>query len=193
MRPSGVLITRSQRPRRIRSTTVGSPSVASLSFRTGSTAIPAAASVAAVPSVAYELEAEADERGRDRHRLLVVGLADGDEDGARARQPPSGRPLGLVERGREVGGARHHLAGRAHLRSEDRIAAREAREGQHRGLDAPLARRTLGRQLELRDRRAEREAAGRLDELDVRSPCSRRARSATRAGSPRSRTRRRRP
>ena len=35
-----------------RSTTVGSPSVASLSFRTGSTAIPAAASVAAVPSVA---------------------------------------------------------------------------------------------------------------------------------------------
>ncbi len=114
-----------------------------------------------------ELEAEPDERRGDRHGLLVVGLADGDEDGAGARQPPPRGPLGLVERGREVGGARHHLTGRAHLRAEHRIAAREACERQHRGLDAPLPRRPLGRKPQLRDRRPEREAAGGFDELDA--------------------------
>ena len=76
-----------------------------------------------------ELEAETDERGGDRHGLLVVGLADGDEHGTGTRQPPPRGPLGLVERSREVGRARHHLTGRAHLRTEDRIAAGKRANG----------------------------------------------------------------
>ncbi len=50
---------------------------------------------------------------------------------------------------RQVGRARHHLAGRAHLRAEHRIGAGEASERQHRRLDADLPRRPFGRQREV--------------------------------------------
>ena len=73
-----------------------------------------------------------------------------------ARQRPAGGALGLRERGREVVGARHHLAGRAHLGAEHRVGAGEAGEGQDRGLDADLARRPLGRQAEVGERRRRR-------------------------------------
>ena len=48
-------------------------------------------------------------------RLVAVG--DGDEHGAAVGQLGAGGRLGLGERGREVAGDPHHLAGRAHLRA----------------------------------------------------------------------------
>ena len=44
----------------------------------------------------------------------------------------AGRGLRLAERGRVVGRDAHHLAGRLHLRAEQRVGAREAAERQHR-------------------------------------------------------------
>ena len=67
------------------------------------------------------------------------------------RQPRAGRGLRLGERGREVGGDAHHLAGRAHLRAEQRVGAGEAVERQHRLLDRRRGRRA--------DRRAGRASA----------------------------------
>ena len=53
----------------------------------------------------------------------------------------AGGRLRLRERGREVARDAHHLAGRAHLRPEQRVGAGEAVERQHRLLDADVRRR----------------------------------------------------
>ena len=82
-------------------------------------------------------------------------------------QRPAGRALGLGEGGREVGGARHHLAGRAHLRAEHRVGAREADERQHGGLDAHL-RAACGRaaaRSSVGQARAGGDPAGGVDEV----------------------------
>ena len=70
-------------------------------------------------------------------RLVFVG--DRDEGGAAARQRHPGGGLGLGERRREVAGDAHHLAGRAHLRPQQRVGALEAVERQHRLLDRHVA------------------------------------------------------
>ena len=84
------------------------------------------------------------------------------------RQRAPGGALGLRESRRQVGRARHDLAGRAHLRAEHGVGAGEARERQHRRLDAHL----LGPPLlaAARARAGARPAArrhGRVDEVDA--------------------------
>ena len=81
------------------------------------------------------------------------------------RQRAAGGALCLGERGRQVGGARHHLSGRAHLGAEHGIGAREAREREHRCLDAHLLR-PRRRQVEVAQLLAGGELAGGLDEVD---------------------------
>ena len=54
----------------------------------------------------------------------------------RWRQRPARGALGLGERRGEVRGARHHLSGRAHLRPEHGVGAREAGEREDGRLDA---------------------------------------------------------
>ena len=71
-------------------------------------------------------------------RGRLVGVGDGDEDGAVVREPHTRGALGLAEGGRKVIGDPHHLAGALHLRPEHRVDAREARERHHRLLDAHL-------------------------------------------------------
>ena len=58
----------------------------------------------------------------------------------RGRQRDARRGLRLGERGREVLGDAHDLAGRAHLRAEQPVGAVEAVERQHRLLDARRGR-----------------------------------------------------
>src|SRR5256714_13625608 len=57
-----------------------------------------------------EREAEPGQRGRDRDEGRLVVVANGEERRTRGGQRPAGRALCLGERGRQVGGARPHLA-----------------------------------------------------------------------------------
>ena len=97
-----------------------------------------------MPSVATQLEPELRERAGDRDDRDLVGVANGQERAPAGRERAAGGALGLGERGREVGGARHHLARRAHLGPEHRVGAGEAREREHRGLDVVAADAALG-------------------------------------------------
>ena len=65
-------------------------------------------------------EAEPGEAPAELDGGRLVGVAHREERDPRVRQRPAGGALGLGERGREVGRARHHLAGRAHLRARAR-------------------------------------------------------------------------
>ena len=110
-----------------------------------------------------------------------------EERGAAVREPRARRGLRLRERGREVGGHAHHLAGRAHLRAEQRVGAGEAVEREHRLLDRDVRARGVLGQVQLA-RAARRASPGtRAWPAAARSPWRRTARSATRAGWPRSR------
>ena len=91
----------------------------------------------AVASSSKPRPASACATGRDRG---LVGIADRQEGRAAGRERTTGRALGLREGGGRVGGARHHLAGRAHLGPEHRVGAGEAGERQHGGLDADQVR-----------------------------------------------------
>ena len=77
----------------------------------------------------------------------------------------SGRPAARSAFANAVGKsarARHHLAGRAHLRAEHRVGAGEARERQHGRLDAHLraaAAPAAARAREMRAPAASRHAA----------------------------------
>src|SRR5579862_1666616 len=115
-----------------------------------------------------QTEAETRERRRDRHRCLLLGRADGEEYRSLVRQRAAGCALRLGERGRQIGGARHHLAGRSHLVTEDRVAAGAPRERKNRGLHAPLLRRPLARQPEVGDARAGGEPTRRGNQLHAR-------------------------
>ena len=86
-----------------------------------------------------QLEAEVVELGGDLGRRRLVGVGDGDEDGALGRQRDAGRRLGLAEGGGEVVGDAHHLASALHLGPEHRVGAGKTGEGQHRLLDADQA------------------------------------------------------
>ena len=92
-----------------------------------------------------DLEAEVVQLRREPGAGGLVGVGDGDEDGAAVRQRGAGGGLRLGERGLEVGRDAHHLAGRAHLGAEQRVGAEEAVEGQDRLLDGDVARRSSGR------------------------------------------------
>ncbi len=175
-----MLTTRSHRPRRIRSTTVAA-SPRSLTLRTSSTSSPAERSAAAVPAVACRRNPNRANARARRNDGNLVGIAYREEDGTAHGQRPARGPFGLREGRREVGRARHHLAGRPHLGAEHRIRAGEPRERQHGCLDAHLPRRPLRGEPELLDPRAGREPARRLDEVHAR----RLRRERHRPGSPR--------
>jgi len=96
-------------------------------LRTCSTAILASASARAVPAVATS-----------RKPSFESEAATSTAAGLSASRTESGRALGFGEGGREIGGARHHLAGRSHLRAENRVRAGETRERQNRGFDTEL-------------------------------------------------------
>ncbi len=68
----------------------------------------------------------------------------------------------LAEGGRVVAGDAHHLAGRLHLRAEQRVGAREAHEGQHRLLDRDVRRNPGGppARVEVAQALAEHQPAG---------------------------------
>ena len=85
----------------------------------------------------------------EEHRPLVGQL------GARRR-------LGLGERGREVGGDAHHLAGGAHLRAQQGVGPGEAAERQHRLLDADVPAPRRGGQAEIGDLLPQQDPAGEL-------------------------------
>ena len=100
------------------------------------TGTPMRAIASAVPRGGDDPEAEVVQRSAAiGERAGLVGVGDRDEDGALARQRHAGGRLRLGERGREVAGDAHHLAGRAHLGPEQRVGAVEAVERQHRLLD----------------------------------------------------------
>ncbi len=89
---------------------------------------------------------------------------------ALARQRHPGRRLGLGEGGREVARDAHHLAGRAHLRAEQRIRAFEAVERQHGLLDRDvlsIADPLLAPADQALNALAEHDPAGELRERDA--------------------------
>ena len=117
-----------------------------------------------------------DERGSRASRATpatstAAGLSASRTERKAVPSVGSGRPAArsaFAKRRREIGGARHHLAGRAHLGAEHRVGAGEARERQHRGLHAETCFGVgLGREVELGERRARGEPAGGLDEVDA--------------------------
>ncbi len=185
-----MLITRSQRRLRIRSTTCGEPSPILL---IGVTGTPIRSIAWAVPPVAITSKPRSWKRAAS---WVAAGLSVSVT--VMKTEPSSGSDdagggLGLAERGREVGGDAHHLAGALHLRAEHRVGAGEAGERQHRLLDADVVGRAARA---APGRRASRpaSAAPRSSPAAPRSPSRRRARCARRAGWPRSRrARRRRP
>jgi len=104
--------------------------------------------------------------GEDGRRRLVA-VADREEDAALERQRRADGGVRLAERRREVVGDPHDLPGRLHLRSQARVAPREAVEGKHRFLDADvLGHETIG-QMEVAQALAEDHARGELGELDA--------------------------
>ena len=133
--------------------TCGEPSPILFSRSTGT---PMRAIASAVPRVATIRKPLSCRICAIRERAGLVGVGDGDEGRAAARQRHAGGGLRLGERGREVARDAHHLAGRAHLRAEQRVGALEAVERQHRLLDRDVIAEAepfaLARQLELGDR-----------------------------------------
>ena len=85
-----------------------------------------------------ELEAQAREGRADRDGCLFVDVANREEGRPSRRQRSPGGPLGLRERSGQVGGGGHHLARRAHLGTEHRVGAGEARERQDGCFDTHL-------------------------------------------------------
>ena len=146
--PVGVLMTRSTSPEAIASTTCGEPSPTLRSVRTGT---PMRAIACAVPRVATISKPRSCSWRGEPGAGGLVGVGHGDEDGAARRQRGARGGLRLGERGLEVAGDPHHLAGRAHLGPEQRVGAVEAVEGQHRLLDGHVApAHRVGGQVELR-------------------------------------------
>ena len=97
----------------------------------------------------------------------LVGVADAEERAAAGGKLAAGSALGPGEGGREVGAARHHLPGRAHLGAEHRVGTGEPDEREHRRLHVVAgAGFALRRKLELGERRSRREPAGSVDEVD---------------------------
>ena len=102
-------------------------------------------------------------RGDHADRRLV-GVGHREEDRAGARQVRARRRLRLGERGREVGADAHDLAGRAHLRPEQRVRAGEAVERQHRLLDRDVVAVRIVGQVHVGEPLAEHDPAGELGE-----------------------------
>ena len=78
-------------------------------------------------------------RAASGHGPGLVGVARGDERGARPGQRLAGGALGLGEGLGEAPAQAHHLTGRPHLGAEHRVGAGEAREREHRLLDRDAA------------------------------------------------------
>ena len=126
------------------------------------------------PGRRVDREAEVGEAADRQHDRALVAVADADEQVARARQPRVRRLFRLRERHAERTIDPHHLAGRFHLRSEQRVDAGEPAEGQDGFLDGDVV--GFGRHVAVRknaggSQRGERfaglYACGRLRELDA--------------------------
>ena len=96
-----------------------------------------------------ELKAEIDEPRAQLHGGLLIGIAHGEERRSALRKRSARGALGLGDRRGEVRGARHHLAGGAHLRPEHRVSAREAGEQEDGRLDRHVAVRVAGLELQV--------------------------------------------
>ena len=116
----------------------------------------------AVPRVAMILKPRSSNRLAIPVAAELVAVGDGEKDRAVCGQPRSGRGLSLGERGREVGRDPHHLAGRAHLGTQQRVGAGEAVKRQHRLLDAHVRAIGLVGQSEVGDPLAEHDPARQL-------------------------------
>ena len=90
-------------------------------------------------------EAERRERLARPARPVLVGVAHGEKRGSARSGAAARGALRLREGSRQVGGARHHFARRAHLGTERRVGAREARNGSTAALTSPAGRRSSGR------------------------------------------------
>ncbi len=112
-----------------------------------------------------EREPERGQPAGELHGGVLVRVADGEERAPASRQRPPGGALGLGEGGREVGRARHHFAGRAHLRAEHGVGAGEAGEREDGGLDADRRLAALARERERVEPLAGHQPAGRVDEV----------------------------
>ena len=84
------------------------------------------------------LEADIDQHADRRQDARLVVIADGDEDGALARQFDAGAELRLGEGQREIRVEADDFAGRAHFRAEQRVDAGEAGEREDRFLDGDV-------------------------------------------------------
>src|SRR5215211_5879121 len=114
-----------------------------------------------------QLEADVRQPSTEHDNGVLVRVAYGQEDTAADRQRTAGRPLSLRERGREIGGGRHHLARGAHLRTEHGVGAGEAREGEDRCLDADLRRSFLRGKRQFAQPDSRHEPACSIDKIEA--------------------------
>jgi hypothetical protein len=95
-------------------------------------------------------------------------ISDRDERCAGAWQRRAGGGLGLGKGGGEIARDAHDLAGGAHLRTEHRVGAVEAVEGEHRLLHRDVVAEAdafvAGGEIERGDALAEHDATGELGE-----------------------------
>ena len=127
-----------------------------------------AAQVVGGAARADQAEAAAHQALRDRQQAGLVGIRHADEGGALERQDRAGAELGLGEGDAEVAVDAHHLAGRLHLRTEQRVDAGELGEREDRFLDGDVGRDDLGG--EARDRAASRPTMTRAASLASGTP-----------------------
>ena len=91
-----------------------------------------------VPRVAMILKPMSSSSRTGATTSVLVAVLHRDEDRAVHRQHLAGAELALDEGHGEVAVDAHHLAGRAHLGTEDGIDAGEAREREHGFLDGDV-------------------------------------------------------
>ena len=129
--PLGVLMIRWISPFLIMSTTCGLPSETLL---TKVVSIPLLARIFPGTLRRVYLETEVGELLRDEDDVPLVLVLHAQKDIAVEGQVLAGAELRLPEGGAEIEVDAHHLAGRFHLRSQDRIDAEELVEGEDRFL-----------------------------------------------------------
>ena len=187
--PTGVLTTRSQRPRRTRSTTVGPSPPRSTLRDVAPPRAPLHASVARRPVRSRRARIRARRAPPPRYDRGLVLVAHREEHGARAG---SGRPAARSAFANAVG----RSAALAITSPVERISGPRTGSAPGKRANGSTAALTLtcfgGRSAgsAVVQRRPGGEPAGRRDQVRHRSPSRRTAPSATRAGSPRARTRR---
>src|SRR5215468_9243807 len=99
-----------------------------------------------------ESEFQVDELARNGYQVLLVIRIDREKRPPRSRQAIADRLARLGKRVSEPRRGGHHLAGRFHLRPQQRVLARKLLEGKDRRLDEEVGRVSFRRQAERRER-----------------------------------------